>query len=63
MRDPKKNELNLVSFNAIWDAIKEWDISTEEDIKPDNEHRLYTTATGNHVCRILDALREKGFDV
>ena len=63
MGDPKEEELKSESFDAVWDAIKEWDISTEEDIEPNTGTPLYTIAEGNHVCRILDSLRNRGFNV
>jgi len=62
MRDPGQNELKAKPFNAVWECIKKWDISTEEDVLH-NGTRLYSGATGNHVCVILDALREQGFSV
>jgi hypothetical protein len=43
-------------FEAIWQRIKGWDISTGEMENESPEHRLYSDATGNHVRAILDAL-------
>lgn len=44
-------------FNAIWSAIKGWDISRYEGTKGD--HRLYAGATGNDVMHILNAILPK----
>ena len=49
-RDPKPEELNCPLFNAIWETIKGWDINV-----PD-QYEGYTTASGNHVCAIMDAV-------
>lgn len=50
-RDPKPEELTDPLFEAIWQAIKKWDINV-----PD-QYNGYSGATGNHVCAILDAVR------
>ena len=50
-RDPKPEELKDPIFEAIWQAIKTWDINVPE------EYDGYSGATGNHVCAILDAVR------
>ena len=49
LRDPTPNELESPLFNAIWNAIKGWDISRDSN-------RLYAGATGTDVCTILDAI-------
>lgn len=49
-RDPEKQDLDRKEFNAIWEAIKTWDINVPE------EYEGYTGATGNHVMAILDAI-------
>ena len=51
--DPTPEMLEDPDFNAIWEAIKTWDISV-----PEVYGNLYSGATGNHVRRILDALKE-----
>ena len=58
-RDPLPSELNTPEFNAVWEAIKKWDIGRSEDILSDGR-RMYSGATGNHVVCILDALKEAG---
>ncbi len=49
MRDPKPEELEMPQFEAVWQAIKGWDI---EDTPGDGYHG----ATGNNVIAILDSL-------
>ena len=51
-RDPKPEELESPLFCAIWQAIKTWDINVP------SEYNGYMGATGNHVCAIMDAVRE-----
>lgn len=51
--DPTPEMLDDPDFNAVWEAIKTWDISV-----PEVYGNLYSGATGNHVRRILDALKE-----
>jgi hypothetical protein len=51
-RDPTPEELQSPLFNQIWNSIKSWDINVP------SEYSGYTGATGNHVCAILDAIRE-----
>ena len=51
--DPTPEMLEDPDFNAVWEAIKTWDISV-----PEVYGNLYSGATGNHVRRILDALKE-----
>lgn len=53
-RDPTKEDLESPVFNAIWECIKEWDINVPE------EYEGYAGASGNHVCAILDALKDSG---
>jgi hypothetical protein len=47
---PTDAELESPLFNAIWEAIKGWDISRESD-------GVYAGATGTDVCTIMDAVR------
>lgn len=56
-RDPLPEELNTLEFKAVWDCIKKWDIGLPWDVTCDG-NLLYSSATGNHVVAILDALRE-----
>lgn len=49
LRDPTSEELESPRFNAVWNAIKKWDIERE----PGDG---YAGATGTDVCTILDAL-------
>lgn len=49
-RDPSTEELESPLFEAIWKAIKSWDISRESN-------GLYSGATGTDVCIILDAIK------
>ena len=51
--DPTPEMLEDPEFQAVWDAIKTWDISV-----PEVYGNLHSGATGNHVRRILDALKE-----
>lgn len=48
--DPTPEMLEDPKFNAIWSAIKTWDINVPE------AYGGYCGATGNHVRAILDAL-------
>jgi|SRR5579859_3736937 len=50
LRDPTPQELESPEFNAVWNAIKKWDISR-------TSNGLYAGATGTDVCTILDALK------
>lgn len=50
LRDPNKQELKSPLFNAIWEAIKYWDISR-------TGNGMYAGATGTDVCTILDAIK------
>ena len=52
-RDPKEGELLDPLFEAIWNAIKTWDINVP------SEYMGYCGATGNHVCAIMDAVRSR----
>ncbi|WP_022727262.1 hypothetical protein [Fodinicurvata sediminis] len=47
-KDPTRDELNDPRFEAIWQVIKGWDVSTREG--------LYEGANGAHVAMILRAL-------
>jgi hypothetical protein len=51
-RDPTPEELQDPLFNRIWQTIKTWDINVPA------EYNGYCGASGNHVCAILDAVRE-----
>ena len=50
--DPTPEMLNDPRFEAIWQAIKTWDINVP------NAYGGYCGATGNHVRAILDALAQ-----
>jgi hypothetical protein len=49
--DPTSEMLSDPEFEAIWGAIKTWDINVPR------AYFGYCGATGNHVRAILDALR------
>jgi 3-oxoacyl-[acyl-carrier-protein] synthase III len=51
--DPTDKDLNDPLFEAIWQAIKDWDICRD----PINTV-LYASATGNDVMRILKKVRK-----
>jgi hypothetical protein len=53
--DPTEADLKDPDFEAVWDAIKEWDLSRHRETK--SGHRLYSGATGNDVMHILLALK------
>jgi len=59
LRDPLPYELELPEFNAIWDAIRHWDIGRPTSITKRGD-QLYASATGTDVVTILDALRAVG---
>ena len=46
-RDPSAEELNSALFEAIWQAIKKWDISR-------TSNGIYEGATGTDVVIIID---------
>lgn len=48
--DPTSEMLNDPQFNAIWNAIKSWDVNVP------GAYHGYCGATGNHARAILDAL-------
>lgn len=50
--DPTEEMLNSPEFEAIWQAIKTWDINVP------GAYHGYCGATGNHVRAILEALNE-----
>jgi len=50
LRDPTSEELESPLFNAIWKAIKGWDLRRENAAG-------YAGATGTDVCTILDAIK------
>ena len=49
--DPSPEELETPEFEAIWQAIKTWDINVP------GAYGGYCGATGNHVKAILNALQ------
>lgn len=51
--DPKPEDLERPEFQAVWNAIKQWDLSR----RPNTEStRLYAGASGSDVMHILNAL-------
>lgn len=55
MTEPTNEDLNDPMFEAVWKAIKKWDISREP-----SEGRMYSGATGTDVMTILEAIRPIG---
>jgi hypothetical protein len=53
--EPTASDLESPEFNAVWDAIKKWDISRYSN-------GIYEGATGTDVMRILTALRKAGVE-
>ena len=53
--DPTEADLESPEFNAIWDAIKGWDVSRYNN-------GLYAGANGSDVMHILAALRRAASD-
>lgn len=51
---PTEEMLNSPEFEAVWQAIKTWDINVPE------VYRGYCGANGNHVRYILEALAKGG---
>ena len=51
--DPSQEELDTPEFEAIWQAIKTWDINVPE------AYGGYCGATGNHVKAILSSLQSR----
>lgn len=49
LRNPSLEETKSPMFNAIWEAIKQWDMRRSRDAH-------YSEATGTDVCTILDAI-------
>lgn len=56
-KDPTSDDLIKPEFNAIWNEIKSWDINVPK------EYGGYTTASGNHVMAIINALDKNGLRV
>ena len=54
MTDPTEEDLRSPVFNAIWQAIKRWDISRDTALEG------YHGVTGTDVMAILIPLREAG---
>lgn len=52
--NPTSDDLNSPEFNAIWHAIKRWDVNVPEF------YVGYCGANGSHVMLVLNALREHG---
>jgi hypothetical protein len=53
--NPTEADLKDPDFEAVWDAIKEWDLSRFKEHK--SGLRSYAGATGNDVMHILLALK------
>jgi hypothetical protein len=53
---PTEKDLESPAFNAIWNAIKKWDIQKDEG-------QGYSNATGTHVMYIIRSLREIGVEI
>lgn len=53
--NPTEDDLKDPAFEAIWAAIKQWDLS--RSLEP-NQNRMYAGATGNDVMHILFKLRQ-----
>lgn len=51
--DPTPEDLKRPEFEAVWRAIRGWDIGREP---PPGRQRLYAGATGNEVMHILNAV-------
>ena len=52
--DPPQELLESPAFEAVWQAIKTWDIAVP------GAYHGYCGATGNHVRAILDAMEAAG---
>jgi hypothetical protein len=50
MTEPTKEDLESPIFNAVWNAIKKWDIQREYG-------KGYAGATGTDVMTILEAIK------
>ncbi len=53
--EPTKEDLESLEFNAVWEAIKRWDIDRGNISTSNRCH--YSGATGTDVMTILNALR------
>jgi hypothetical protein len=53
MPSPTDNEINDISFQAIWEVIKDWDINVPE------YYTGYCGGNGSHVKLIYDKLNDK----
>jgi hypothetical protein len=56
MPNPTDEQLASPEFEAIWQAIKSWDVNVPE------HHSGYCGANGSHVALILNALEAVGGD-
>ncbi|SRR6266576_359004 len=52
MPNPTEEDLNSPTFEAIWNAIKSWDVNVPE------HYFGYCGANGSHVMLILNAIKE-----
>ena len=53
--EPTQEDLDSPLFEAIWQAIKGWDMSRHEE---HDGRRLYSGATGTDVKAILNAINK-----
>lgn len=64
-KDPTEDDIYTPEFDAVWQAIKNWDIGKKPDPDDGNDY-LYAGATGTDVMTILNAIRpvkKKGADL
>lgn len=52
--NPTDEDLHDPVFEAVWQAIKGWDLSRESN-------RMYAGASGNDVMHILKAIEDAGY--
>ncbi len=55
--EPTKEDLESKEFNAVWEAIKKWDIGKLYPDEAKKTGRMYSSATGTDVMTILNALK------
>ena len=57
--EPIEKDLESPEFNAVWNAIKKWDI--DRGIEQTLNRSNYSGATGTDVMTILNSLKEINF--
>lgn len=55
--EPTEEDLASPEFQAVWEAIKKWDIDRGDYSTTESGRYMYAGATGTDVMTILNALK------